>query len=222
MYCLSNTTGPIGYGEAPGEVRNSTAPSTGKINTKDLIARANAVPILHIFKHYGMCFDVYTHKATCPFKGHKGGRENTPSFKLYEDTNSYTCFGCGVGHNAVDFVIEMDRCSPEKAAIKILTLFAAEVDEDLIVEGVNSSERLEIMMKFSNSVYEFYQNYHDKHAIEFIEYICWVYDRSNRLHKHDNEALSRLVEHCIEHIEIYNPQMTVIPEKGYLKPVCQP
>jgi hypothetical protein len=222
MYCLSGTTGPVSYGETPGETGNFTMSSARKDTLKELIARANAVPIIHIFKRYGLLFNSYNRKVTCPFKSHKGGRESSPSFWYYPETNSYCCYGCRRGSFGVDFVAEMERCSPEKAAAKILELFASEVDEDLIVEGANPSERLEIMMKFSSRVFEFRQSHSDKHAIEFIEYICWIYDRSNRLHKHDNEALSRLVEHCVEHIEIYTPQLTLTLEEGYLKPVCKP
>jgi len=220
MHFLSSTTGPVGYGETPGKTGNTPAPSPGKVSEQDLIARANSVPIKHVFKHYGLRFDLYTHKATCPFKAHKGGKENTPSFTLYEDTNSFSCFGCGKGGHAVMFVAEMDRCKFDKAAAKILQLFGTEVDEELIVASGNNSERQEIMQKFSASVFDFRQNHSEKHALDFIEYICWVYDRSNELHKYDNEALRRLVEHCVEHIDIYTPQLTLTLQKEYLKLIC--
>jgi len=221
MRSLSNTTGPIDYGETPGEVGDPSTPPTGKISNKKLITMANAVPIMHVFKHYRMRFDPYTFKSICPFLSHKGGHESTPSFKVYEDTNTFKCFGCGKGSRAVNFVAEMDRCTVEKAALKILSLFSSYVDDNLMSEGINPSERLEIMMKFTSAVYEFRQNYGGKHATDFIEYICWVYDRSNGFHDHDNEALRRLVEHCIEHIEIYNPQMVLILEEEYLKLLCR-
>lgn len=217
MRSLSGTTGPIDYGETPGEAGDPTAPTAGKTSSKKLIALANAVPIMHIFKHYGVRFDPYTFKTICPFLSHKGGRESTPSFKVYEDTNTFKCFGCGKGSRAINFVAEMDRCTAEKAALKILSIFSSDVDENFISEGLNPSERLEIMMKFANRVYEFRQSHGGKHATDFIEYICWVYDRSNAHHDHDNSSLNRLVEHCIEHIEIYNPGMILTLEEEFLK-----
>lgn len=218
MYCISNITGPVGYGEAPGKTRNFTTFVARKdSNIENLIVRANAVPIMHIFKHYNLRFDPYTHKAICPFKSHKGGHEATPSFTVYVETNSYTCYGCNVGHKAVDFVVKMDQCSQETASLKILTLFGTKVDENLLVDVVNSSERLELMMKFSNRVCQFRQDYNDQHAATYIEYICWVFDRANYLHEYDNDALFRLVEHCIEHIEIYNSKLSLTLEKKYLK-----
>jgi hypothetical protein len=215
MYRVSNTTGPVGYGPLPGETGYSATPTTGQSSHQSLIARANAVPITHIFKHYGLRFSPYTHKTTCPFKSHKNGRENTPSFTLYENTNSYTCFGCGIGNRAVDFVAEMDQCHPDKAATKILQLFGTKVDEDLLSAIDGTSERTEIMLQFSQAVLEFRQTHQSQHAFQFIEHICWVYDRSNERHDYDNEALRQLVEQCLEHIAIYTPQLIVIlPKDG--------
>lgn len=217
MHLLSSTTGPVSYSEISRETGNPATTSTRKVFAKDLIAYANSVPIINIFKHYGVRVDEYNRKIICPFKSHKGGHENTPSFWYYPDTNSFCCYGCDKKGRAVSFVSEVEKCNSEKAAAHVLSLFANEVDEDLIIESSNPSERLEIMLKFSNSVFEFRQNYTDKHAIDFIEYMCWVYDNGNYYHKYDNEALRRLVEHCVEHIEIYNPQLTLTLEKSYLK-----
>jgi hypothetical protein len=216
MYVLSNTTGPVSYGEAPGEIRNSSTSSAGKDSDKKLIARANSVPILHIFKHYNLRFDPYTHKTTCPFKAHKGGKEATPSFTLYEDTNGFKCFGCGVGGRATHFVVEMEKCQPVKAATRILQLFGTKVNDDFLGEEINSSERLEIMMTLSARIFEFRQEHSNKHAFDFIEYISWLYDRSNARHKYDNESLRRLVEHCVELIDVYTPELILTLEKKYL------
>lgn len=40
----------------------------------------------------------------CPFH-----TEKTPSFVIYRDTQSYYCFGCGAGGNAVNFVRNIER-----------------------------------------------------------------------------------------------------------------
>ena len=40
-------------------------------------------------------------KCLCPF--HK---ESTPSFNIYDETESYYCFGCGAGGDSIDFVKE--------------------------------------------------------------------------------------------------------------------
>jgi hypothetical protein len=207
MHSLSNITGPVGYGETSWETGNPATPLVRQNTDKAIIARANTVPIMHVLKHYGIRVDPYNHKAICPFKAHKNGRENTPSFSVFEETNTFKCFGCGRGNQPVNFVAEMDQCQYEKAARKILQIFATDVDESLIIEVNDISERLEIMMNFSEAVYQFRQSHLSPHAMDFIEYICQVYDRSNESHKYDNEALRRLVEHCVDHINIYSPDL---------------
>ena len=44
------------------------------------------------------------YKACCPFH-----EEKTPSFTVAQDKQFYYCFGCGVGGNALGFVMEFDR-----------------------------------------------------------------------------------------------------------------
>lgn len=42
------------------------------------------------------------YKARCPF--HADGQERTPSFCIYDETNSYHCFGCAANGGIVEFV----------------------------------------------------------------------------------------------------------------------
>lgn len=218
MRDISNTTGPIDYGEKPGETGNSPASFKNALN--EMIQRANAVPILHVFKMYGIRLDVHNRKTTCPFKFHKGGKESTPSFLYYPETNSFYCFGCGTGSRASDFVMHMDNSERPKAAAKILEKFNADVDEDLLYEGQNVAERAEIMAEFSNAVLEFRQKYESEHAFKFIEYLCWVYDRMNLIHTHDNDALRGLNARLIDWIQSYNSSVNLAFEDKYLKVIC--
>ena len=43
-------------------------------------------------------------KGLCPFHG-----EKTPSFTVYPADNSFYCFGCGVGGNAITFIRQMEH-----------------------------------------------------------------------------------------------------------------
>ena len=45
-----------------------------------------------------------THKGLCPFHN-----EKTPSFMVYEDTQSFYCFGCGAGGDAITFVMKAEN-----------------------------------------------------------------------------------------------------------------
>ena len=44
--------------------------------------------------------------AKCPFHG--SGEERTASFKVYEDTGTYHCFGCKESGNAIHFLRKHD------------------------------------------------------------------------------------------------------------------
>ena len=52
--------------------------------------------------------------ALCPFH-----TEKTPSFVIYRDTQSYYCFGCGMGGDAINFVRNIERIDYAEA-VKLL------------------------------------------------------------------------------------------------------
>lgn len=204
MRKLSSTAGSVGYGEVSGKVGYSSETSPGKNSYQELIQKANSVPITRIFKAYDVSLNEYTHKTTCPFKTHKGGRERTPSFWYYPETNTYHCFGCRNGSRATDFVAAMENITRSQAAYKILERFGADLIEGGF-EGPNFAERLEIMMDFSNVVRNFRQSYTDPKSTYFIEEVCGIYDALNLRHNFDNVALRRVVEQLKEKITSYTP-----------------
>lgn len=57
-------------------------------------------------------------KACCPFH-----EEKTPSFVVTPARNSYKCFGCGVGGDAIKFVMEYEKLSYPEALEKIATQY---------------------------------------------------------------------------------------------------
>lgn len=205
---LPDTDRSFGYGETSWEAGYSSATSQGKVFHKDIIRQANTVPILNVFKHYGLRLSEYNHKITCPFKSHKGGRERTPSFIYYPDTNSYHCFGCNNGRSVCDFVAEMDGTDPTKAAFKILKLFQDSVGEEDAMDVDDASKRLEIMMDFSVAVRDFRDTHFSTKDQSFIEGVCSVYDDlynkyNSKTRRLDNEALRRIVGQLKEKIVIY-------------------
>jgi DNA primase len=204
MCTLSNTAGSDSYSEEPGEIGNTTKIITRKNYYKDLINKANTVSLIKIFKHYNLRLDEYNKKIICPLKSHQGGRESTPSFYLYAETNTYYCFGCKSGVRASDFISAMDRCTKVQAAYKILEIFDSDVDDDKVYDSDNFTERLEIMLDFSNSIREFYQRYISEDAITYIEVACKKYDDLNLKHdKLDNNALKSIVQQLKNYIELY-------------------
>jgi hypothetical protein len=206
MRSISDSTRSISEGETSREDGDIADAFTGNnFHQSDSIRIANSIPIERIFKHYGVNLNKYSRKAVCPFKSHKGGRENSPSFNLYPDTNSYCCFGCHQGSKGVDFVSIMDNTTKSKAAAKILSLFGDDVgdDADVFIDHIDFSEQLEIMMIFSNEIREFRKNYIDNESCNFIDNICETYDDICLKHELDNEALRMLVEKYQRKINIY-------------------
>jgi len=57
-------------------------------------------------------------KANCPFHG-----EKTPSFVVSPSKQIYHCFGCGVGGDAIKFVMEMEKLSYPEAIEKIASTY---------------------------------------------------------------------------------------------------
>jgi len=178
MRSIQNSTGPISSSETPGEAGDFAAPFTGKEYYHDLIDRANTVPLIKLFKYYGLRLDDHNRRIICPFSSHQGGRESSGSFYFYPQTNTFWCFGCKTGVAPCDLVAGLDNSNKVKAAI---------------------------MMEFSTIVREFSQANPDQKSHSFIEYICSVYDDLNLKHKDfSNEALRRVVDQLKEEISSYN------------------
>lgn len=54
------------------------------------------------------------HVGLCPFHS-----EKTPSFTVYEKTNTYKCWGCGVQGDDINFVMEIENCTFPEALKKL-------------------------------------------------------------------------------------------------------
>lgn len=66
-------------------------------------AKSQSITTLYNFKHLRRTGRGYA--ALCPIHGDKD-----PSFKIYPD-NSWHCFGCGKGGDAIQFIMEVNKCN---------------------------------------------------------------------------------------------------------------
>ena len=82
-------------------------------------------------------------KANCPFHG-----ENTPSFVVSPSKQIYKCFGCGVGGDAINFVMEYEKLNYPEAIEKLASQYNVDLkysekrkdfynEEKKIVEDLN-------------------------------------------------------------------------------------
>ena len=179
MCAISSSTRSVGDSESSWEDGGITASFTGRDFYEDLIFKANSVPILSVFNHYNVAINENNKKIICPFPGHKDGRENTPSFVYYPETNTFWCFGCTTGTSCVDFVVNFEKISRVDAAYKILDLFNNSIVYDLDIVRIDSNEKLQIMIEFSDAVRAFLSTHQDEKAREFIDKICRRFDIIN-------------------------------------------
>ena len=80
--------------------------------------------MLAVLEHYGIELNDQN-KACCPF--HK---ERTPSFVYYDDTDSYYCFGCGAGGDAIQFIIDSEELDNQSEFHKAVTLYEEITGDD--------------------------------------------------------------------------------------------
>jgi hypothetical protein len=203
MRPISDTNRSINYGETSWEDGDFTASSTGSFRTKNLIRTANSVPITKVFELYGIKASEHNRKIICPFNHHKGGKENTPSFIYYPNTNTFYCFGCNSGSSVVDFVAFMDHVNKYDAALKIIEIYCSDITEN---EIINSSleERNIILFEFSNFIRNYLEMYSDNpECFSLIEKHLLAFDRSNEKYYLDTEALKFLTDKVKKRIESY-------------------
>ncbi|MDR1464330.1 MAG: DNA primase [Oscillospiraceae bacterium] len=61
----------------------------------------------------------------CPFHG-----EKTPSFAVYPDSNSFYCFGCGAGGDAISFLMRIDHLDYVEAVKSLCERVGMQLPED--------------------------------------------------------------------------------------------
>jgi DNA primase len=205
MRKLQNSTGFSGFGETSWEAGDITDTFA---RNKELVAKANTVPISKIFRFYNLRLDEQNKKIICPFKSHSGGKETTPSFTFFSHTNTYWCYGCKQGYTPTDFVVNMDKITLAKAAYKIINLYGADAPAD-IDDHESYSEKMCLYMDFSNHVYEFIQrNLKGEDAMKFIEEISWIFDKENANRDLSNDALESIIFKLKDQIDRYTcPQL---------------
>lgn len=198
MRKISNTDRYYSYGETSWE--DGSIAEFAKGSDKALIHKADSVPITLLFSFYKVQLDTYK-KMICPLPFHKGGRERTPSFKYYPETNTFYCFGCHSGSTSTDFVAAMDKTNKTNAASKILELFESDSSDDIVECNDDFLEKINLNIDFANVIREFRQNHLEENSTKFIENMCLVYDNIMLKHKDlSNEAISNIIQQLKERI----------------------
>ena len=102
--------------------------------------------------------------AKCPFHG--SGEERTPSFKVYEDTGTFHCFGCKESGNAIHFLRKHDGVDFIEAIEMLASQVGMEVPKQETTVDTSSAT------KINNRTAElFYDQLKSKDGNETITYL---------------------------------------------------
>lgn len=112
--------------------------------------------ILEVLEKYGLDLtkqgDLYV--TFCPF--HRD--ENRPNFTIYVKTNSYYCYTCSRGGDAIDFFARMENISRAQALQKLYSDLSYLIDKiNKVAEEVpyNSILALQMSKKFRTHLYAY-------------------------------------------------------------------
>lgn len=82
------------------------------------------VKIAEVVEHFGIKLNSKD-KGLCPFHN-----EKTPSFSIKRNDNSFKCFGCGEGGDAIDFVAKLKGIDGVEAAKILAEMYNISIDDD--------------------------------------------------------------------------------------------
>ena len=167
MCSLPSSTRSISDFEASWEDGDFRSTSQ-RFDIKELIQKANSVDLLLIFKYYRLPIDAINKKVVCPFRQHKNGKEKTGSFFYYPETNSFNCYGCGIGGKVCNFISAMEDISKTEAMFKALKLFENDISDEYIYD-IDITNNLSIMIDFSNFIRNNRFKHTDQTYSDFIE-----------------------------------------------------
>lgn len=121
--------------------------------------------ISDVAKYYGLELNKHG-KCNCPFHN-----EKTPSFQIYKKTQSFYCFGCGVGGDTIAFVQKfLNLLSPLQAAKRLNDDFALGLN--LKPHKPTRTERQEqVARNQREAISEIWEEWKDSAVKNVIKYI---------------------------------------------------
>ncbi len=103
--------------------------------------------------------------AKCPFHG--SGEERTASFKVYEETGTYHCFGCKESGNAIHFLRKHDGLDFLEAVETLATQVGMEIPKQ--EASVDTSNATKINNRASQVFYEQLKSDQGKKTIKYLK-----------------------------------------------------
>ena len=103
--------------------------------------------------------------AKCPFHG--SGEERTASFKVYEETGTYHCFGCKESGNAIHFLRKHDGLDFLEAVETLATQVGMEIPKQ--EAPIDTSNATKINNRASQVFYEQLKSDQGKKTIKYLK-----------------------------------------------------
>lgn len=202
MQSLHDKSGSDGESTPSGKGGGFTDPSGRKVDLRSIVAQANTIPLTTILASYGQRVDEYNRRIRCPF--HKGGGERTPSFWVYPDTNTFHCFGCKVSGRPVEYVGIAESMNKLEAAFHIIEKWGCHINSANVVIEQRNSYSEKALLEFSDYIRNFIRkNEASPEALQYVENLCYSFDKMNQKYDLNNEGLSALIDKIKSRLEIY-------------------
>lgn len=103
-----------------------------------------------------------SYQACCPFHG-----EDTPSFKVSPTRNTYHCFGCAVGGDAIKFVMEFDRRSFPEAVEEVARIINFTLEYEDGSESAPQTYAKKRMVAYERNMFEKFDSEREPEVIDF-------------------------------------------------------
>lgn len=158
----------------------------------------NRLNIRQVFERYISAEINHKGFCHCPFHD-----ERTASFKIFDDTNSFYCFGCGVGGNLINLCAKANNLGYLEAMKKLdsdfnIGVFKHEIKTDIQRSREATAKAREKLKKECLRLYRKEQYY------KLINYFKWLKDQPGSIaKKHDVNYIERLLDKWL----LYNSEV---------------
>lgn len=142
-----------------------------------------------VLTHYQIIVNK-NHQACCPFHDDK-----TPSLKIYPETNSYHCFGCGATGDVIQFIQDKENLSKHEALKKATALVGTTIDVRKASSKVSHSIPNPFGLDLEGAFLKMQKNLHrSKRAVSYLE-SRGIYD--TKLNQGFNGQHYKALQNCI-------------------------
>ena len=122
------------------------------------------VPVEQVVRRYNSEFNPNSALCTCINPSHS---DSTPSMKIYKDTNTVYCFGCGFSGNPISIVSKIEGISLIQSMHKLKEWFG--IKEDLTELSLVERSNIQRDRKEFDRTFDFYSKQWKKQQIRLSD-----------------------------------------------------